>query len=62
MLPCLETPDPRQLTLPGKRLSAEIGAVADADLMIFFYFIFFIFFGRERYSLHECNDNNLKET
>ena len=24
------------------------------------FFIFFIF-GRERYSLHKCNDNNLKE-
>ena len=24
-------------------------------------FLFF-FFGRERYSLHKCNDNNLKET
>ena len=34
MLPCLETPDPHQLTLPGKRLSAKIEAVADADLMI----------------------------
>ena len=36
MLPCLETPDPHQLTLPGKRLSATIGAVAvaDADLMV----------------------------
>ena len=22
---------------------------------------FFFFFGRERYSLHKCNDNNLKE-
>ena len=25
------------------------------------FFFFFFFFGRERYSLHECNDNNLKE-
>ena len=33
MLPCLETPDPHRLTLPGKRLSAKIEAVADADLM-----------------------------
>ena len=24
-------------------------------------FFFFFFFGRERYSLHKCNDNNLKE-
>ena len=22
---------------------------------------FFLFFGRDRYSLHKCNDNNLKE-
>ena len=36
MLPCLEIPDSHQLTLPGKRLSATIGAVAvaDADLMV----------------------------
>ena len=42
MLPCLETPDPHQLTLPGKRLSAKIEAVADAD---FFFFFFFFFLG-----------------
>ena len=34
MLPCLETPDLQQMTLPGKRLSATIGAVADADLLV----------------------------
>ena len=34
MLPCLETPDLQQLTLPGKRLSATIGAVADVDLLV----------------------------
>ena len=27
----------------------------------FFFFFFFFFFGRERHSLHKCNDNNLKE-
>ena len=26
----------------------------------FFFFFFFFFFGRERYSLHKCNDSNLK--
>ena len=51
MLPCLETPDPHQLTLPGKRLSAKIEAVADADFFFFFFFVFwvgetfFFFFG-----------------
>ena len=25
-----------------------------------FFFFFFFFFGRERYSLHKCNDSNLK--
>ena len=34
----------------------------DSVLRILFYDAhFFFFFGRERYSLHKCNDNNLKE-
>ena len=49
--------------LAGKRRGpesvsgSESSEIAEAPSVFFF---FFFFFGRERYSLHKCNDSNLK--
>ena len=54
---------PRLLPLPGSdQTSAQVLQELESRwTAFFFFFFFFFFFGRERYSLHKCNDNNLKE-
>ena len=41
-------------------LEADFPLPGSLKLPTFFFFFFFFFFRRERYSLHECNDSNLK--
>ena len=38
----------------------SVDSLAMVPMTPFFFFFFFFFFGRERYSLHKCNDSNLK--
>ena len=45
--------------LGGQQGRAGLGHSAPVPMQFFFFFFFF-FFGREGYSLHKCNDNNLK--
>ena len=37
-----------------------LGCPVAATVVSWLFFFFFFFFGRERYSLHKCNDSNLK--
>ena len=42
----------------GYRGGVHVGALLSEDGHLFFFFFFF--FGRDGYSLHKCNDSNLK--
>ena len=56
----LPAPAPSAALFP-RVLTSSLPPAQGGVGLVFFFFFFFFFFGRERYSLHKCNDNNLKE-
>ena len=44
----------------SKCLYVGVGGLEYHEVLSRLFFFLFFFFGRERYSLHKCNDSNLK--